>query len=79
MIADEARVYWTTKVDRNGNSSDGYGDKTERAIYYARKIMSEYYEKELVSVVKQMASDLKAKIPETISEEITKTVLKHLK
>jgi hypothetical protein len=41
--------------------------------------MKEYYDKELVGAVKEMAKDLKNKIPETISEEITKTVLKHLK
>lgn len=80
LIASEARTYWTAKVDANGRSDgSSYGDKQDRAAFFAKKVMTEYYEKELVSTVKKMAEELKAKIPATISQEIASTVIKHLK
>jgi hypothetical protein len=80
MISKEAEDYWSTKVDENGKVSGQYNSAKEpRAVFFARKVMTEYYEKELVQEVKNMASELKNRIPETIAGEITKTVLKHLK
>lgn len=79
LIAEQAQSYWTTKVNECGEISSNYGTKIPRSEYYAKKVMEEVYNQELVKTVKKMAVELKNKIPETISEEITKTVLKHLK
>lgn len=80
IIAKEATDYWSKKVDSsNGKEYTGFGNGEERAVYYARKVMSEFYEKELVKTVKKMAEDLKSKIPETIAKEISETVIKHLR
>jgi hypothetical protein len=78
MIAKEALDYWNTCVDKNGTKNT-YGANTPRAVFYARLVMEEFYNKELVNAVKVMATELKARIPKTISDEITKTVLNHLK
>lgn len=81
MIFDEANEYWSKQVDRDGKqSSGGYGSETtERAIFYARKVMTDVYDRELVKTVKEMAENLKKRIPATIAEEITATVVRHLK
>lgn len=80
-IYADATSYWTTKVDNQGKpSSGGYGDTTvERSVFYARKVMTEVYDKELVKTVKEMADDLKKKIPATIAKEISDAVVKHLR
>ena len=81
LIANEATNYWTARVDPStGKTPDRYAsDHTERAVFYARKVMTEFYDKELVKIVKKMAEDLKNRIPETIGQEITKTVTNFLK
>jgi len=78
IIADSAVTYWTTIVGADGKPNPSYGDRMERAEFYAKKVMTEHYEKELVSVVRDMAKNLKDKIPATISDEISKTVLKYI-
>lgn len=78
LIALEASKYWTEKVDENGNVSDSYNNKMSRSTFYAHKVMTEVYDKELVSEVKKLASEMKAKIPATIADEISKTVVKYL-
>ena len=81
MIFDDANSYWTTKVDRDGKpDNSSYGTElTERAIFYARKVMTEVYDKELTKTVRDMAEDMKKKIPATIAKEISDAVVKHLK
>jgi hypothetical protein len=81
MIYDEAKNYWLQKVRDNGEvikQGDYNREGTERAVYFARKVMTDVYSKELTDTVKTMAEDLKNRIPKTIGDEITKTVLKHL-
>lgn len=78
MIADEAKEYWSKNVDDSGKVNDGYGTKTPRSIYYARKVMEDHYRTELATEVKTMAAEMKARIPATIAEEISKTVTKYL-
>lgn len=79
IIAKEASDYWNKIVDERGNPDNQYGNKQTRAVFHARQIMTEYYDKELVATVKEMAEDLKKKIPDTIAGEIVKTVGKYLK
>jgi len=80
MIADEAESYWAKTVGSDGKQpSDGYGEKMTRAQYYARQVMTDVYNEKLVQEVKTMASELRAKIPATISAEISETVLNHLR
>lgn len=80
LIANEAHGYWTTVVDDSGKpNASGYGNKTPRSVYYAKQVMTEHYNKELVGEVKKMASEMKAMIPVTIAEEISNTVTKYLK
>lgn len=79
-IAEEAVKFWTEQVNPiNGERHTGYGDRVSRAEYYARKVMKEHYNKELISEVKAMAEEFKARIPKTVAEEISKTVLAHLR
>ena len=80
LIALDAKNYWSEKVDENGVvNSSSYSNKTPRSTFYARKVMTEFYDKELVSEVKKLASEMKAKIPETISAEISNTIIRYLK
>lgn len=80
LIAKEADEYWKKVVNKNGEPITGYSldSGSIRAEHYARKVMTEYYNKELVETVKTMADELKKRIPATIGEEITKTVQKHI-
>lgn len=81
LIANESLDYWNTEVDEKGQPVKGgyYSVKIKRSQYYARKIMTEVFDKELVTEVKKMAIELKNKIPSTISEEISKIVTSYLK
>ena len=79
LIALDAKNYWSEKVDENGKVSDSYNNKMSRSTFYAHKVITEFYNKELVSEVKKLASEMKAKIPATISEEISKTIIGYLK
>ena len=79
IIADSAEKYWTTLVGSDGKTGPSYGDKKERAEFYAVKVMTEYYDKELVGVVREIAKELKSRIPKTIADEISKTVTSYLK
>ena len=74
----EAKEYWSKNVDDSGKVNNGYGTKTPRSIYYARKVMEDHYKTELATEVKKMATEMKARIPATIAEEISKTVTKYL-
>jgi hypothetical protein len=79
LIALDAKNYWSEKVDENGDVNSSYNNKMSRSTFYAHKVMTEFYNKELVSEVKKLASEMKAKIPATISEEISKTIIGYLK
>ena len=80
MIAGEARSFWLSKVGPDGKiENSSYGSaKEERAVWYARKVMTDFYDKQLAVEVRKMAEEMKQKIPATISEEIAKTVLKYI-
>lgn len=78
LIAKEASDYWNKEVDERGNPNNKYGSREIRAVYFARQVMTDYYNKELVKTVKDMAVELKKRIPETIGKEIAKTVTTHL-
>ena len=80
LIYDDAKAYWTTKVDATGKvDNSGYGDRIERAVFYAKMVMTQVYDAELKTTVKKMAEDLKSMIPVTIAQEISSAVVKHLK
>ena len=79
IIYDDAKKYWTLMVDKDGRETNGYGDKFTRAEFYARKVMQTHYEKELEHEVKKMSLEMKQKIPQTIAQEITKTIVGYLK
>jgi len=80
LIALDAKNYWSEKVDENGVvNSSSYSNKMSRSTFYAHKVMTEFYNKELVSEVKKLASEMKAKIPATISAEISNTIIGYLK
>ena len=80
IIATETQDYWSTIVDHNGKpSSEYHSDKQQRSVYYAKKVMTQVYDKELVSVVQNIAKDLKSRIPATIADEMTKTIKNYLK
>jgi hypothetical protein len=79
IIAEQSKKYWETTVDSTGKPSNSYNSSFPRSEYYARQVMTDYYNKELVNEVKKMADDLSTKIPDTIGDEIHKTVLKYLR
>lgn len=79
IIAEQSKKYWETPVDSTGKPSNSYNSSFPRSEYYANKVMKEYYDKELIGAVKEMADNLSAMIPDTIGDEIHKTVLKYLK
>jgi hypothetical protein len=79
VIADEAISYWNQKVTYDGKKSDGYGSSMPRSEFYAKKVMTDVFDKHLVSEVKKMAEELKNKIPDTISSEISKVIFSYLK
>jgi hypothetical protein len=79
MIYEQSEKYWITEVDENGKVGNGYSKKMARAEWYAMGVMKKVYDSELTEVVKKMADELAARIPKTIGDEITKTVIKHLK
>lgn len=79
MIKEITTKYWDTAVNDKGEPVSSYGQRVSRAEYYAGKVMREYYNKQLVGEVEKMAAELRDKIPETISSEISKSVLKYLK
>jgi uncharacterized protein YajQ (UPF0234 family) len=76
MIADTDKDYWSKKVNSRGE--DDYSG-TERAVFFANRVMTEVYNTELTNTVKQMAKEMKEKIPQTIAAEITKTVIGYIK
>ncbi len=77
MIALEAKNYWEQKVDSRGNVSS-YTNAKPRAEYYATKIIEHVYDKQLEQQSKALAQKLKAKIPETIGDEVAKTIKNYL-
>jgi hypothetical protein len=80
LIADEAKKYWVETVGNDGKKPDGYSMSTQtRAQWYAKQVMTDVYNKELQETVRTMAKELKAKIPQTIGEEISKAVIGYLK
>ena len=79
MIANEAQDFWAQKVDEDGRRYDGYGSKLTMAQYHAKKVIKEFYDSQLKIEVDKMVKDFRSKIPETIGQEMAKSVTKYFK
>ena len=83
IIVNYASGYWDVKVGTDGKPArEGtyhYESLPTRGEVYAQKVVKDLFTSTVEKQVKEIASELVAKIPETIGEEITKTVVKHLR
>jgi hypothetical protein len=81
IIADTIAKYWNVRVNSEGKEVKGYAPSSSymtRAEFYAIKVTTDFFDKEIVKEIKKMAEEFRNKIPETIGDEISNMVKKHL-
>lgn len=80
LIADEAQNYWTQSVNGNGEAENGYSSsKQSRAEFYAKKVMVEFYDAQLKDYAKNLGIEIRKKIPETLADEVAKTISSYIR
>lgn len=83
IIVNYASGYWDVKIGSDGKPvREGvyhYDNLLTRGEAYAQKVVKDIFTSVVEKQVKEIASDLAAKIPETIGSEISKMVVKHLR
>ncbi len=78
LIADEAKDFWNQTVNNRGEVVKSYSEKQTRAEYYAKKVMKEFYTKELERSAKSLVEEVREKIPDTFADEIAKSFKRYL-
>lgn len=75
MIVEYAKNYWNEKVDSQGKPGSHYGRNQTRAEWQAGQVIVSTYENLLRDSVSTMVADLKKQMPDTLAQELSKSIL----